>query len=776
MIPRKHPALMFPFGRIVLLGLIWLALILGGITLAQAPASAVSIYGPTTADFEGGGFYSCSGNANTCYWTVSGAGVTLFGDPTARYVSLGFPNAKVTATLTLTTDQGSASISIAVTRQLPVIPSNAISSDAPVINGYGHIKTGGSADFTVNVYGMGDGGYTSVWNYGDGVQDSLGGHVYTKAGAYYVTYKVTDNIMGGTVTSDAYILYVDDPPPPPSPVTHVNGPTTVDLSSTDYYTSSTANMGPSQSWSWSVTGTGVSLQSDAAAPYVYVGFPNAKVTANISCTYTCANGTSTGSLAVTSSRYLPHFPDPAISSDAPLVSGQPTVKVCQGVDFTVQVNGMGSGGYTTAWDYGDGTPTDSAAGHSYAKSGTYNVTYKITDNIMGGSVTSPPYSIAVTAATNNSSVAVVSETVYDSGDHSLTTCVNAPVTATFFAYGVNTPTSSCAGTVTGPTWSWGSGATVNADGTASITKTFTTPGDQTINLSATGTWMVGGTAVTATGSGSVTVHVTQTVWDAGDPITGGDPVNSSVSVAEGGTPAIALSPVTDTDHWQTTNGAQGTSPDNTLTYTWTCSDGLFGNGTTTSSTMDWVAPSLPDHQSKTVTLTCTIDDAPTPLSSCETGTKDDQPVTKTVTVTVNPGPWVEVSAGSVSDPFSFDADIWVGDDISGTDKISATLNNPPSTSGLTAVWSWRLGDQEYAVLDSELIMGPIPDGSTLKVVGTGDNSLTPSSATLNGDFPAEGYYSLQAVASVSFYDSSMHLVSGPFSSSGQTDGQDYIGH
>ncbi len=54
-------------------------------------------------------------------------------------------------------------------------------------------------------------------------------------------------------------------------------------------------------------------------------------------------------------------------------------------------------------------------------------------------------------------------------------------------------------------------------------------------------------------------------------------------------------------------------------------------------------------------------------------------------------------------------------------------------------------------------------------------ATTTSAATLDGDFPVEGYYSLQAVASLSFYNSRGNLVSGPYSSSGQTDGNDYIG-
>jgi hypothetical protein len=287
--------------------------------------------------------------------------------------------------------------------------------------------------------------------------------------------------------------------------TTISGPATVNCGDDVFYGSGNGN----GSWQWSVSGAGVTIDGDSTGPYIYVRFPNAIITATISCS--AAGGSVSKSVTVT--RPLPFFPSSAISSDAPMVGGQPTITACGGVQFSAQVYGEQGTGYSSAWNYGDGSPADSTGIHYFTKTGSYPVAETITDTLVGASVTSPSYTINVhSGIPTNTTATIVSYTVY-STYHDITTCVNTPVTASFFAYCNNAPASSCEGSVTGPIWAWGG----NGDDT--VTQTFTSVGDFLINDTATATYTLSGhSPIVATGTGSVTVHVV-------DDSTWGSPIN-----------------------------------------------------------------------------------------------------------------------------------------------------------------------------------------------------------------------------------------------------------
>lgn len=125
------------------------------------------------------------------------------------------------------------------------------------------------------------------------------------------------------------------------------------------------------------------------------------------------------------------------------------------------------------------------------------------------------------------------------------------------------------------------------------------------------------------------------VWDPGTPVEGADTilvegspvVEQPVVVTHGAGLNVGVTAADDQDHW-TRSQEEGTEADE-LVYHWTGSGGRF-EGSDTGQAVRWIAPRTPGDY----TVTCTIDDVPTPIDVPDTGDRDDAPLVRTFVVRV----------------------------------------------------------------------------------------------------------------------------------------------
>ena len=132
----------------------------------------------------------------------------------------------------------------------------------------------------------------------------------------------------------------------------------------------------------------------------------------------------------------------------------------------------------------------------------------------------------------------------------------------------------------------------------------------------------------------VEVKVTRKKWDVGSAIQLGGPITSDVTgqaslqgeaklyVEQGQQVHVTIPTATDSDHW-VYRDTQGTEPDE-VNYHWNSTDNILAGAEGQSVT--WTAPALPPGiASASFTLTCIVDDKPTPIDTAngETGKRDD---------------------------------------------------------------------------------------------------------------------------------------------------------
>jgi len=140
-------------------------------------------------------------------------------------------------------------------------------------------------------------------------------------------------------------------------------------------------------------------------------------------------------------------------------------------------------------------------------------------------------------------------------------------------------------------------------------------------------------------------------WQANPDIKGGEmilPQDQSVDPAEPATVVVGvgskvrceLLSATDRDTWN--YGSQSGQEDDSVTYKWTASGGgFYPSGTATEATTRiayWKAPTA----TGTYTLQCVVDDEGD-VQSPDSGTRDDDAITRTVQVEVADGHWVHSS-------------------------------------------------------------------------------------------------------------------------------------
>ncbi len=152
----------------------------------------------------------------------------------------------------------------------------------------------------------------------------------------------------------------------------------------------------------------------------------------------------------------------------------------------------------------------------------------------------------------------------------------------------------------------------------------------------------------------VDVTVTQKYWDKdtgiqlGGAISGGG--NGPVTYLEQGQSVTFNMPTaTDSDHW--VDGDDGDYEDDDLTYTWSGP----GFDSADGQSVTWTAPPIAPNVGLEgpFAITCTVDDVPKAIGENDGGTRNDDPITKTVYVAVVRKIWSPtpgITGGDVSAP------------------------------------------------------------------------------------------------------------------------------
>ena len=124
-------------------------------------------------------------------------------------------------------------------------------------------------------------------------------------------------------------------------------------------------------------------------------------------------------------------------------------------------------------------------------------------------------------------------------------------------------------------------------------------------------------------------------WTTPTPISATWTAPAPNAIVAPSTPVGCSVAATDSDHW-----TKGVAPDlqagddpDTLIYNWSASGGGYFRGSGASVQF------IPPNATGSYTISCQIDDEPTPPGSLDTGTRDDAPVTLTRTVVVPPRDW-----------------------------------------------------------------------------------------------------------------------------------------
>ena len=312
----------------------------------------------------------------TYAWAFGDGGHDTQANPSHSYLAVG----DFTATLTVTDSlghSGTGTLSVSVTKPLAVAVQGL-----PV--------TTGPAPLTVNVSSVVIGGtppYTYSWDFGDGstvVVTPAAQHTWIAEGSYEATLTVGDS-CGHTATA---VLPINAYAPVAPTITPSATCGTVPINVC--FTPSATGGLPPYIYAWSF-GDGTPPSSDQLPCHNYLA-PN---TYTVILTATDSVG-NVGSTSATI-RVVPLIAlQVAASADttfglAPLL-----------VHFSKTVSG-GSGPFTYAWNFGDGTPTDtsSAPDHLYQTAGAYTVTLTVSTQDACGKVytaTSPAVQIQVMEA------------------------------------------------------------------------------------------------------------------------------------------------------------------------------------------------------------------------------------------------------------------------------------------------------------------------------------------------------------------------------------------
>lgn len=307
-----------------------------------------------TADFPNGcaphvvHFTNTSTGATSYSWNLGNGIITPLTNPSTSYLAPG------TYTVTLTAYDGGASD----TKTMVITVHNL-----PTVDFFASITAicpGAPVTFTSTSTPGVPGAMTYLWNFGDGTTSTLASpsHTFTTPGYYNISLTVTNSQgCSKTYTRSAYIQ-VYSPPAVNfvgSPLTVCNPPATVTFTS---YTTGTAPLTHTWVWGPGITTSGVPGSYTYTAPGTY----------DVKLIVTDGNGCKDslnrpGYIFVgTINASFTHSPSGCVGA-AVLFTNTSTTHTSR------------------SWNYGDGSPLDTAlhGNHTYTTAGTYTVTFTITN-------------------------------------------------------------------------------------------------------------------------------------------------------------------------------------------------------------------------------------------------------------------------------------------------------------------------------------------------------------------------------------------------------------
>ncbi len=281
----------------------------------------------------------------------------------------GTPNStgNFTIVLTVTDSAGESTTgSVLLTVNAPLsaaVHSYSASADAGQVVQFVVNITGGTAPYSEQ-WAFGDGGY------GAGTSPS---HVYNASGLYSVTVTVKDAI--GSYYSETILETISLPP---SNLTIFASRNVTDAGAPIMFSAESQYGSSPLTYRW-VMGDGTT-SSTSSFTHAYAVKGNYTVSLTVS--------DSTG-ISSSTSYSIVVLPDPHAS----IVLSPSTVTA--GTSFTAGSNVAGGlGPYTYNWSFGDGTQSSQPdPQHSYAKTGTYAVTLKVTDAV--GYTTTSQFNVTV---------------------------------------------------------------------------------------------------------------------------------------------------------------------------------------------------------------------------------------------------------------------------------------------------------------------------------------------------------------------------------------------
>lgn len=404
---------------------------------------STNLFAQVTANFSANTTSGCSpilvqftdnstGNPVSWSWNLGNGTTSTLQNPSTTYLTAG----SYTVTLTVTDASGNTNTKT-VTNYITAVPTpnvNFVASDtiaqcAP--------KTVQFTDLSVN---GSSGTATYFWDFGDGFSSTLQNptHTYTAPGNYNVTLSVTNSSNCTKIfTKNNYIHIVNKP----NANFTANNTSSCTLPLTVNFNNTTS--GGATAYLWSFGNGGTSVATSPSATYNAVGSYNVTLIASnggCSDTMTKTAFVNIGSLTASFT--------------------QSTTSTCTGNNVTFTNTSLPGPG-TSTWYFGDGSSAVSTnATHAYGSPGTYTVTLVVNFNNCSDTATSTivvnqgptpqftsnaqmscttPFTVNFT----NTSIGGVSY-VWDFGDGSPTSTMTSP-SHTYTSYGNYTVTLTATG-------------------------------------------------------------------------------------------------------------------------------------------------------------------------------------------------------------------------------------------------------------------------------------------------------------------------------------------
>ncbi len=246
-----------------------------------------------------------------------------------------------------------------------------------------------------------------AWDFGDGgsATGANVSHTYAKPGTYAVTLRVTDK-DGGSGTATTSVVYNAPPPPAPVTATFGNGGAVKEGSAGSVSFSGVSGGSGAYLYSYDFDNDGKFEIANSTSPTAVVPAsflddgPGSRAVRGVVTDSGGAQASFTTSIAISNVA-----PTPTITSAA----AGPAANVFSFAGSATDPSTADQATLKYSWDFGDGTgATGASASHTYAKPGTYTVTFAATDK-DGGSGTAttsvvynaPPPPAPVTATFGN---------------------------------------------------------------------------------------------------------------------------------------------------------------------------------------------------------------------------------------------------------------------------------------------------------------------------------------------------------------------------------------